>query len=158
MLGDAHTEMGDTETAYNDYQKMLDLKPDAGSYSRGAHLLFITGDVNRAVMLMAKAIQAGGPYAENTAWFRAQLALMLFNNGNLLAAQNTIEAAYKLNPKNYWVLFVSGKVRAAKKDYPGAIDFYKQAVAIAPQHDALAALGDLYRLTGDTAAPRSRTL
>ena len=151
MLGDAHTEMGDTDAAMTNYQKMLDLKPDAGSYSRGAHLLFITGDVNRAVLLMAKAVQTGSPYAENTAWFRAQLALMLFNNGNLVAAQNTAEAAYKQNPKNYWVLFVMGKVRAAKKDYFGAIDFYKQAVAIAPQHDALAALGDLYRLTGNAA-------
>ncbi len=152
MLGDAHTEMGDTDAAYSDYQKMLDLRPDAGSYSRGAHLLFITGDVNKAVLLMAKAVQTGSPYAENTAWSRAQLALMLFNNGNLLAAQNTAEAAYKQNPKNYWALFTMGKVRSAKKDYPAAIDFYKQAVAIAPQHDALVALGDLYRLTGDKTA------
>ena len=149
MLGDAHLEMGDTNAAYDDYQKMLDLRPDAASYSRGAHLLFVTGDVNKAVLLMAKAAQTGSPYAENTAWFRAQLALMLFNNGNLVAAQNTVEATYQQNPKNYWVLFAMGKVRAAKKDYPAAIDFYKQAVAIAPQHDALAALGDLYRLTGN---------
>ena len=151
MLGDASLEMGDNEGAYKYYQKMLDLRPDAASYSRGAHLLFVTGDVRRAVELMAKAVQTGGPYAENTAWFRAQLALMLFNNGNLVAAQNTAEAAYKQNPKNYQVLFILGKVRAAKKDYPAAIDFYKRAAAIAPQHDALAALSDLYRITGDTA-------
>ena len=151
LLGDAAVEMGDNEAAHTHYQKMLDLRPDSASYSRGAHWLFLTGNVRDAVMLMAKAIETGGPYAENTAWFRAQLALMLFNNGNLVAAENTATAALKQNPHNYHVLFVMGKVRAARKDYPGAIAYYKQAIEIAPQHDAVVALGELYRLTGDTA-------
>jgi tetratricopeptide (TPR) repeat protein len=39
-------------------------------------------------------------------------------------------------------------VKAARKDYEGAIACYKKAAEVAPQHDALAALGDLYALAG----------
>jgi tetratricopeptide (TPR) repeat protein len=38
LLGDAATEMGDYDSAFEHYQKMLDLKPDIASYSRAAHL------------------------------------------------------------------------------------------------------------------------
>src|SRR5579872_6252828 len=40
LLGDAAVEMGDYDKAFTHYQKMLDLRPDISSYSRGAHLLF----------------------------------------------------------------------------------------------------------------------
>ena len=76
LLGDAALELGDYDAAAEHYQRMLDLRPDISAYSRSAHLLFVTGDVRRATWLMDKAIKAGGPYAENTAWCRAQLALM----------------------------------------------------------------------------------
>ena len=38
LLGDAAVEMGDYEAAFKHYQKMLDIRPDLSSYSRGAHL------------------------------------------------------------------------------------------------------------------------
>jgi len=148
LLGDADVEMGDYNAAYRRYQKMLDLRPDISSYSRGAHLLYLTGKANRAILLMAKAIQTGAPYAENTAWCRAQLALMLLNQGAIPAAENTLQAARKLAPHNYQVLAAMGRVKAAQKDYATAIACYKDAVAAVPQIESLAALGDLYRLTG----------
>src|SRR5262249_24336852 len=46
------------------------------------------------------------------------------------------------------LLLALGKIRAARQDYPEAIAAYEKAVEIAPQHDALVALGDLYTLTG----------
>jgi tetratricopeptide (TPR) repeat protein len=41
-----------------------------------------------------------------------------------------------------------GKIRAAQGNYEDAIVYYQQAVNIIPQPDYLAALGDLYTLTG----------
>ena len=41
-----------------------------------------------------------------------------------------------------------GKVKTARKDYPAAIECYKKALAVAPHHEALAELGDVYHLTG----------
>lgn len=148
LLGDAAVEMGDYDAAYRHYQKMLDLRPDVSSYSRGAHLLFLTDKASRAILLMAKAIQTGAPYAENTAWCRAQLALMLLNQGALPAAENTLQAALKLAPHNYHALAAMGRVKAAQKEYATAIGYYERAIAVVPQIESLVALGDLYRLTG----------
>ena len=152
LLGDAALELGDYEAAADHYQRMLDLRPDISSYSRSAQLLFVTGDARRAGWLMDRAIKAGAGYAENTAWCRAQLALMHLNTGNLLAAGQVVEQAMSLTPANYHVLFAQGRVRAARKDYAAAIDSYRRASAIAPQHEVIVALGQLYLVTGDRAS------
>lgn len=149
LLGDADIEMGNYDAAFRHYQKMLDIRPDLSSYSRGAHLLLLTGKTFRAAWLMRQAVDTGGPYAENTAWCRAQLALIYLSDGNLEAAEQALKAALKKSPNNYYVLAAMGKVKAARKDFPAAIGFYKKAVAVVPQHDAVVALGDLYALTGD---------
>jgi tetratricopeptide (TPR) repeat protein len=149
LLGDAALELGEYDLAAEHYQRMLDLRPDVSAYSRTAHLLLVTGDVRRATWLMGKAINAGAPYAENTAWCRAQLALMHLATGNLLAAEQTVEQAISRAPNNYHVLFAQGRVRAARANYAGAIDSYRRASAIAPQHEVVVALGQLYVVTED---------
>ena len=149
LLGDAALEMGDYDLAAEHYQKMLDLRPDISAYSRTAHFLFVIGDVRRATWLMDRAIAAGGPYPENTAWCRAQLALMHLATGNLVAAEQIVDAAIARTPNNYHVLFAQGRVRAARGSYAGAIESYRRASAIAPQHEVLVALGRLYTVTGD---------
>ena len=148
LIGDADVEMGNYDAAYTHYQQMLDIHPDTSSYSRGAHLLWLMGDERKGMWLMAKAIKAGGPYAENTAWCRTQLATMLTATGALLPAEQTLEDALKHSPHNYQVLAAMGRLKAAKRDYPAAINYYKQAIEVVPMHDSLVALGDLYQLTG----------
>src|SRR5712691_11844668 len=91
LLGDAALEMGDYELAFEHYQKMLDFRPDLSSYSRGAQVLWVTGNQRKAVFMMDKAVNAGGSYAENTAWARAQLALLLWSQGALLPAEQVLE-------------------------------------------------------------------
>jgi tetratricopeptide (TPR) repeat protein len=149
LLGDAALELGDYDLAAEHYQKMLDLRPDISAYSRSAHFLFVTGDVRRATWLMDRAIKAGAPYAENTAWCRAQLALMHLATGNLVAAEQIVEQAIARTPSNYHVLFAQGRVRAARGSYAGAIESYRRAAAIAPQHEVVVALGQLYLVTDD---------
>src|SRR5262245_54099823 len=48
LLGDAAMEKGNYDAALEHYQTMLDVRPDVSSYSRGAQLLFVTGDVRKA--------------------------------------------------------------------------------------------------------------
>jgi tetratricopeptide (TPR) repeat protein len=148
LLGDAAVEMGDYEEAFDQYQSMLDRRPDLASYSRGAHLLYLTGNTRKAAWLMEKAIAAGGPYAENTAWCRAELAKMLWENGALLPAERVVKAGLKATPRNRHLLAMMGHIRASRRDYAGAITQLKKSVEIAPEHDTLVALGDLYALTG----------
>lgn len=148
LLGDADQELGDYPAAYAHYQKMLNLRPDLASYSRGGHLLWVTGDFRQGVSLMDKAIDAGGPYAESTGWCRAQLGLMLWSEGHEAAAEQTLQDALLTTPRNYRVLMALGRVLAGKGDYSGAINCYQKAIDVVPQVDAVAALGDLHELTG----------
>lgn len=148
LLGDAALEMGDYDAAFEHYQKMLDARPDLASYSRGAQVLWMTGDTRKALWMMERAVKAGAPYAENTAWARAQLALMLWNHGALLPAEQTLDTALTATPRNHHVLSAMAKVKAARKDYPAAIDHYKRAIAIVPQFEIVVALGDVYTAIG----------
>ncbi len=151
LIGDAYVETGDYDSAFTAYQTMLDIRPDVSSYSRGAHLLYLTGDLRKATWLMDKAVKAGGPYAENSAWCRAQLADMYLSEGATFAARREIEPAIKLTPDNYQLQLEMGRVEEAEGNLQDAIACYEKAVAITPQHVALVALGDLYTATGDKA-------
>ncbi len=146
LIGDAQVEIGDYEAAFTAYQQMLDLRPDIASYSRGAHMLWLTNDKRKATWLMYKAIRTGAPYAENTAWCQTQLAQILYSAGALLPAEQTLQSVLKGTPNNYRALALLGRVKAVRKDYKGAIDCYRKSIAVVPQVDSLAALGDLYLL------------
>ena len=150
LIGDAEAEMGNYDEALAQYQKMLDLHPDLSSYSRGAHAMQLTGDTRKALWLIDKAIKTGGPYAENTAWCKAEEAKIMLGIGAYIPAEQLVEAALKTSPKNYHLLLTQGKVRSALKKYDLAIESYKAAIEIAPQIEAIVALGDIYSSIGKT--------
>jgi tetratricopeptide (TPR) repeat protein len=148
LLGDAAVEAGDYDVAMDHYQVALDRRPDLASYARAAHLLWLTGQPSRARMLMGKAIAAGGPHAENVAWCRAELALMLFQEGALLPAENLLKQTLAEAPDNPHALAAMGRVQMARKQYTAAIDSYQRAASLLPQHASLAALVDLHTWNG----------
>ena len=152
LLGDAAVELGDYDAAYEHYQKMMDAKPDLSSWSRGAHLLWLTGDSKKAIWLMEKAIKAGAPFAENTAWCRAELAMMLFHQGALISAAQALEPPLRAGTKNTRVLLAAGRIAAAREDFPAAEKYFQDVLAAGPHQDALAALGDLRAAQGNSAA------
>ncbi len=151
LIGDAYVELGEYDKAFDAYQKMLDIRPDITSYSRGAHLLYLTGDTRKAFFLMASAINAGTADGEDSAWCRAQLGEMLFETGALLPAETALKTAMKLKPNNYFVLTAMGKVQSARGNTKEAIALLEKAVAVSPQHAALAALYENYVAAGRTA-------
>ena len=147
IIGDADVELGDYEAAYTHYQKMMDLKPDLSSWSRGAHLLYLTGDTKKGMWLLEKAIKAGAPFAENTAWCRAKLAMMLFNQGALLPAAQNLEGLLKAGSKNTHVLLAAGRIAAARGDFASAEKYYRTILESGPNHFALVELGDVLATT-----------
>ncbi|MEP6821100.1 MAG: hypothetical protein ABI946_01995, partial [Chthoniobacterales bacterium] len=98
--------------------------------------------------LMEKAIRAGAPYAENTAWCRARLALMLFYDGAYLPAEQTLAPAVAAAPRNMPVLLAAGRIKIALHENAAAREFYQRALAVAPNVEALGALGDLAAADG----------
>lgn len=151
LIGDAHLELGNYTEARTHYQAMITSRPDLSSFSRAAHLLHVTGDSRGAIRLLQRAIDSGGPYVENTAWCRAQLALIYVDTGNLVAAETLLADAVARTPDNYHVLFARGRVQAARGDYDAAIESYRRAKALAPQHAVVTALGDVYQAAGRAA-------
>lgn len=149
IIGDAALELGEYDGAHEHYQTMMDLKPDLSSWSRGAHLLHVTGDTGGGISLMEKAIKAGGPFAENTAWCRARLAMMHFSQGALLPAAQAIERPLKAGTKSPHVLLTAGRIATAKEDFAAAEDYFRQVLEAGPNHDALVALGEICSAKGD---------
>ena len=149
ILGDAALEVGDYDAAFEHYQKMMDLRPDLSSLSRGAHLLWVTGDKSKALWLMGKAIDAGAPFAENTAWCRTRMANMLFHDGALLAAEKAIQPSLDAGLKHPHLLLIAARIAAAKADFPAAESYYQTILQTGPDQQALAGLGDLMTARGN---------
>lgn len=149
ILGDAALELGNYDEAFVHYQKMMDLRPDLSSWSRGAYLLWVTGHTNQAANLMQRAIGAGGGYAENTAWCRAKLATMDYNQGSFAAAAQVLEPSLRERSKNPHILLAAARIATATGDLDVAEQYYKLLLEKGPNHDALAGLGDLHASKGE---------
>jgi len=129
ILGDADVELGRYEDAEKNYQRMLDLRPDMGSYSRAAQLLYLQGNAMRAMSLMRQAIRAGGSNPEHTAWCVAALARMLCREGVAPSALQLVETSLRQAPDNVLLLAAAGHARMACGDDAGAIAAYERAIA-----------------------------
>jgi tetratricopeptide (TPR) repeat protein len=150
-LGDAYIEIGDYDKAADAYQKMVSLRPDLASYNRAAHYRFLVGDVNGAIEIMKKAIEAGSGSAENVAWCMVDLGNIFYKTGQLPQAKQAFTASLQAF-KNYYPGYAGlAKVQADSGEPALAIDNYKRAQAIAPLPDYAAALYDLYKKTGQDA-------
>lgn len=144
IIGDAALELGDLERAFESYQAMMDLRPDLSSYSRGAYLVWLTGDAKKARWLMQKAIDAGSPHRENSAWCRTRLAMMLFYEGALLPAAQVAEQGLKAAPEHIPLLLMLGKIRLAQQDEKAAMLAFESVLKHGENHEALVGLGDLH--------------
>jgi tetratricopeptide (TPR) repeat protein len=150
LLGDAAVELGNYDTALDHYQSALDAGPDLSTLSRAAHALWLTGDGRKARWLMERAIKSGGPHAENTAWCRAQLALMLWHEGAVLPARQLADRALQEAPSNALVLAIAGRIASATGDSTNALAFYRRSLAAGPNHEALAGLHQVLSAAGRT--------
>ncbi|MGA3189817.1 MAG: tetratricopeptide repeat protein [Bryobacteraceae bacterium] len=149
-LGDALLEMGDYDGAAEAYQKMVVLRPDLASYNRVAWFRFITGDMPGAIDIMQKAVNAGGPSSENTAWCLVELGHLYLKNGQADEAEKAYAAAVRVFPGYHPGYAGMGKAQAAKGEFKAAIASYEKAQASTPLPDYAAALYDLYTQQKDT--------
>ncbi|HYL39193.1 MAG TPA: tetratricopeptide repeat protein [Bryobacteraceae bacterium] len=150
-LGDAYIEMGDYEKGASAYQKMVALRPDLASYNRASHFRFLYGDVDGAVAIMQKAIQAGSPMKENVAWCLVDLGNIYLKTGRNGLARDAFQEALRAFPSYHPGYAGLGRVLAEAGNTQGAIENYRRAQQITPMPDYAAALFDLYNRTGDDA-------
>ena len=144
-LTDAYVELGDYVRAVESAQKMVDLRPDAASYSRVAYLRSLHGDTGGAIEAMDVAVKAADPRdPEGVAWYRVHLGDELSRAGRPAEAEAEYDKALTIFPGHRLALEAKARARAAAGDYDGAVEIYQRDTS----HDALLALGDIYNKLG----------
>jgi tetratricopeptide (TPR) repeat protein len=149
VLADAYVELGRYDEAIAAAQRMVDLRPDLSSYSRVAYLRELHGDIDGAIDAMRRAIQAGAPRTEGTAWSLVQLGNLYLAKDDLGAADGAYTDA--LSRVDGYVFAVAGqaRVRAARGDLVGAVRLDEAAAQRLPVPDLVIALADLHAQLGD---------
>jgi tetratricopeptide (TPR) repeat protein len=150
-IGDAQMALGNYPEAEAAYKELSEQNATPPVLARLAAFAELKGNPQEALDLMTRAagdaLQAGGT-KESVAWYVLRVGDMYFNMGQPKEAGRYYEAALRVFDRYHLASSGLGKVHAAQGKYEEAIAYYQQAINIVPQPDYLAALGDLYSLTG----------
>ena len=157
LLGDALLELGDYGGATDAYQSALDMQPDLRSYSRGAYIRWLHGDVDGALELMEQAMQAAGPGGrEPLAWCYVEAGDMLRRRGKYQAAASAAERALELTPGYLPARALRARVRGRLGQRDQAIAELADVVAVRPNAEQLLLLAELLGQAGRTAEAAAR--
>jgi tetratricopeptide (TPR) repeat protein len=151
IMADAHLSLGNYQKAEEIYRQLGETDPTSPVLARLAHLEELHGNPEEALNLMRRAagnaLQAEGT-RESVAWYLLRVADVYFNRGEIKKAGSYYEASLRVFDNYHLALAGLGKVRAAQGKFDEAITYYQRAINIIPQPEFLAALGDLYMITG----------
>lgn len=151
VLTDAYVELGRYDDAVSAAQQMEDLRPDIASYSRISYLRELHGDLDGAIDAMRRAVDAGAPRTEGTAWCEVQLGNLYLANGDLESADRAYQNALQRVDGYVFALAGQAKVLTARGDLAGAAALDEQASQRLPVPDFVIALADLHARLGDAA-------
>lgn len=150
VIADAQVELGEYQKAAASLQKMVNLKPDLASYSRISYIRELMGEVEGAIEAMKTAINAGGMGTEARAWCLVQLGNLYFNSGKTDLADAEYQKALVELPNYVHALAARARGQAAHQNFAEAIALYTQVVQVMPSSEYVIALGDVYRVSGQT--------
>jgi tetratricopeptide (TPR) repeat protein len=165
ILGDALLELGEYDQAKTAYGKMVGLGGIQGLTrvaieERLSRLSALRGDMAAArqhlLAALRQALALAFPPREVVAWDRWQLGENVFATGDYPAAEQYYRDALTTYPDYFRALASLGKARAARGDLTGAIALYERAASIVPDPGYVAALGDLYAITGRDKEAKAR--
>jgi len=152
MLGDAYLELGQYEGAFEAFNTMVRLRPDAASYARVAYAHELQGRLGEALRHMQMAAEATGAHdPESLAWHHAQIGNILFHMGRIDPASREYARAQHAFPGHPYARAGLARVAAARGDFTRALGMYRGLLAEAPTPELAATVGDLLARTGDAA-------
>ena len=148
VIGDAQVELGRYRQAFASFDRMNKLRPGLSSYARVSYGRELIGHTAGAIRAMKLAVDAATGGAEPTAWTHVQLGKLYVNHGRYAAAEREYRLALQAFPGYAYALDALAQVLGATGRYRQAIAAERQAVDAIPLPQYVAALGDLYRVTG----------
>jgi tetratricopeptide (TPR) repeat protein len=148
VMGDALIELGRYPEAFHAFDTMNKLRPSLSSYARTSYGRELIGHTTAAIKAMRLAIDAATGAAEPTAWTHVQLGKLYFGHGRIADAEREFRFALRIFPNYPYGLDALAQALAARGAYRQAIAAERQAVDAIPLPQYVAALGDLYKVTG----------
>jgi tetratricopeptide (TPR) repeat protein len=155
--GDAALELGDVAAARSAFQSLAAAAPGPAVTARLSRLAFIEGRPAEARALARGAFAAADDADETgpgLSWYAYVAGATALSAGDPTDAASWFDRAIDLWPDSYLAHAGSGRALAALGRSSEAIKSYQAAIAIAPQPDAVAALGDLEALSGNDVQAR----
>ncbi|MEO8273427.1 MAG: tetratricopeptide repeat protein [Chloroflexota bacterium] len=153
IIADASLELGDVDGAARLYDQIETLAPGPAVTARLARVAFLRGDPSTAVSMAETAYaaaKADGTTGPALSWYAYLAGTMHLGGGSPDAAATWFRSALDAWPTSFLALAGGARAAAALGETDAAIAGYRAAIAVAPQPDALTALGDLLALRGDT--------
>lgn len=147
-LGDALLEKGLYDRAEKAYEKLANLRSDLVSWNRIGFFRFVTGDTEGAVEAMERAVSAGGPQPEHTAWCEVELGNLYLKTGRSEEARRVYESALQRKPNYHLALAGLGKVAVEKGEFERAASYFEKAQRVVPMPEYAAQLTTLYERAG----------
>jgi tetratricopeptide (TPR) repeat protein len=154
VIGDALVELGRYPEAFHTFDAMNRLRPSLSSYARVSYGRELIGHTAAAIKAMKLAIDAAAGAVEPTAWTHVQLGKLYFGHGRIAEAEREDRLALQIFPGYAYGLDALAQAVAARGDYRNAIALERRAVDAIPLPQYVAALGDLYQVTGRPALAR----
>ena len=157
ILGDALLELGQYEEAEAAFKQMetlggIQIITRSAMQQRLARLAALKGDSRGAARHYSAALKLVEsmplPPSETVAYCRWQLGETAFGEGDYKTAERHYKDSLAAFPDYTNALASMGRIRAARGDLTGAIDFYERAARRLPDITFVAALGDLYKISG----------
>jgi tetratricopeptide (TPR) repeat protein len=149
LLGDTLMEQGQLAEAAAAYQSMIDLRPDLHSYSRGAHMRWLKGDLGGALELMQLAASASSPLdPESAAWVYTRCAFYELQAGAFSEASRACGRALQFQTSYAPALLLQGRLLLAEGKITEAIEVLGAAAMRNPLPEYQWALAEALRQTG----------
>jgi tetratricopeptide (TPR) repeat protein len=155
VVGDALVELGRYREAFHAFQHMADLHPGLAAYARASYARELQGDVAEAIRVMRMAEAAAGS-PEDAAWVAFELGELLWSAGRVDAAEDAYRRAVGQAPAFVGPRAGLARVSWARGRLSEAIRRYQRVVTRFPAPEHVAALGDLYSVTGRPALAQSQ--
>jgi tetratricopeptide (TPR) repeat protein len=152
IVGDALVELGRYEAAFAAFDRMASLKPSLASYARVSYARELLGDIDGAAAAMQLAIDAATGQREGQAWAYTQLGKLYATHGRLGAAERQYRRAIGVRKGYVYAVDGLAQVAAARGRLGDAISLERRAAEEIPLPQFVAALGDLFRVSGDDRA------